>query len=147
MDTLLRLGCPLVLTQTWQIFLFLSLPCLFAVAGARILQGSFLRIVGAAAGATLRDLIILALVSYWHPAVNPNYNPYASLLLIYLSASGAALGAVFGPYRGPLLWVLAGLGALAGQWLFEPLSRVLLGVGLMALWLGTRSRRDQGLPC
>lgn len=143
MDTLLRLGCPVVLTQTWQVFVFLSLPCILATVGARMLQGSFLRIVGAAAFATLRDLLVLALVTYWHPASNPHYSIYASLLLIYLTASGAALGAVFGPYRGPVLWVLAGLGALAGQWLFGPLSRVLLALGLGIWWLRARNRRDQ----
>ena len=147
MDMLIRVGCPIQLTQTWQIFLFLATPCLMAALGARLLQGSFLRILGASGAAMLRDLIIVLLVTHGHPALNPNYNPYASMLLIYLTASGAALGAVFGPYRGPLLWVLAGLGALAGQWLFEPLARGLLALGLGLLWIRSRQRPASALPC
>jgi hypothetical protein len=147
METLIQLGCPLVLTQTWQVFLFLSIPCVLAALGARLLQGSFLRIVGASAASMLRDLIILGLVSQGHPAANPHYTIYASMMLIYLVASGAALGAVFGPYRGPLLYLLAALGALVGQLLFEPLWRMLLLVGLGVYWLRSAQRRSSALPC
>lgn len=137
METLLKLACPFTLTQAWQGLLFIAIPCILAALGARILRGSFLRIIGAVVGASLRDVVILILVASGHGHCNPDYNEMASLLLLFLTVSGAALGACLGPYRGLRLLLFTAVGALAGQWLFEPLSRHLLSLGLLALGVRT----------
>lgn len=143
MEQLIRLGCPIPLDQSWQVIAFLALPCVLAALGARLFQGSFLRIIGAALGGVTRDSAIALWVFMGHPTANPDYNFLASLLLIYLTGSGAALGACFGPYRGPVMWILAGLGVLAGQWLFGYLAPILL---VLLVWR-YRTRNSPGLPC
>lgn len=145
MDTLLKLTCPVTLSHLWQGVLFLFLPCFGAALGARLLQGSFLRIAGAALGAGLRDLVIMACVASSWIQPQPEYNGFASVLMLYLACSGAALGAVFSPYRGPALWLMSALGTGLGQWLFLPLSRVLLALGLAGCLWKTRTKAPAGI--
>ncbi|MBS2040070.1 hypothetical protein JST97_34100 [bacterium] len=134
MDFIVKFGCPVLLTQTWQVYIFIAIPCLLSALGARLLQGSALRIVGATLGACARDAALLFLISrgYLVPT-NPGYDPYCGAILLCCVGSGAALGSTFGPYRGLVLWILAGLGALAGHWAFT----------LVPLAMLVRARRNR----
>ena len=139
MDFALRFACPFQLHQTWMVLVFLAIPSLLAALGAALGQGSGLRIVTATLGSMLRDLGLAVLVSLGTITPdNPRYDVYAGLLLLFCVSSGTALGAVFGPYRGPLLWLLAAMGALAGHWAFGFLPLV--------FWLHYRRRQSLGIP-
>lgn len=139
MDFILKFGCPVLLTQTWQMLLFIAIPSLLAAVGARLLQGSFLRIVGAVLGACARDAVLLYLVySGRLLSTNPDYDHFCAMILICCIGSAAALGATLSPYRGIVLWLMAALGALAGHWIFTFVP--------LALYVQARRNRDQGLP-
>ena len=112
-----KYGCPKLLHGHLH-HIFLLTPALLAAIGARIGQGSALRILTAALGGATRDLSILAAIylGFLHPN-NPNYIPEASVILAFGSASGAALLATLSPYRGLRLVLLSSLGAFLGQFL------------------------------
>lgn len=140
MEYVIKFGCPIAFTQPWQVWVFLAIPCLLAALGALVSQGSFLRIIGATLGAGLRDTVLLGLVSSGMLVpTNPRYDVWAGSLLIFCVASGGALGAVFGPYTGLRLLLLAALGALAGQWAYGYIPLVLV---LALVWgVSQRNRR------
>ncbi|MBN9419075.1 MAG: hypothetical protein J0I12_26715 [Candidatus Eremiobacteraeota bacterium] len=139
MDYVIKFGCPIAFTEPWQVWAFLALPCLFAALGARVFQGSFLRIIGATLGAALRDGVLMVLVANGMlTPTNGRYDLHAAALLILCVSSGGALGAVFGPYRGLLLMITAALGALAGQFAYGFLPLVL--VFALALHVKARQR-------
>lgn len=144
MEYVIKFGCPFVFTQPWQVWAFLALPSLLAAFGALICQGSFLRILGATFGSVLRDGALLLMVGNgFLVPTNPSYDVYAGSILLFCVASGSALGAVFGPYTGFRLMILAALGALAGQWAYGYLPLVLV----LALALQVRARyRRCALP-
>ena len=138
MDFVIQFGCPFALQAPWQIWLFLALPCLFSALGARLCQGSALRIVGATFFSLIRDGGLLLLISNGMLVpTNPRYDVYAAAILVMCVGSGSALGAVFGPYRGFWLWLLAALGALAGQWVYGYVPLVFL----LAIWHSRRTSR------
>ncbi|MCE7871525.1 hypothetical protein DYH09_14255 [bacterium CPR1] len=111
-----RYACPVLLSQAWQIWLFLLIPGILAALGARLTEGSWMRIPGAAAGAALRDLSFLLLAGLIpESARNPDYAPYYSWFLAYLCASGAAVMSCLSPYRGWILPVMSAIGAFAAQ--------------------------------
>lgn len=139
MDFIVKFGCPVLLTQTWQVLLFIAIPSVLAALGARLLQGSFLRIVGAVLGACARDAVLLYLVLSGHLlSNNPDYDQFTAKILICCIGSAAALGATFSPNRGIILWMMAALGALAGHWVFTFIPLV--------LFLQRRRNRNQALP-
>lgn len=138
MEFIVKFGCPLQLTQTWQVLVFLAIPSLLSALGARLFQGSFLRIIGATLGAGARDAVLMLLIAWGHLVPNnPRYDGYCGALLLFCVASGGALGATIGPYRGFLLMVLAALGALAGHWAFTLIP--------LALLVRARRRRELAL--
>ncbi|MFN8609746.1 MAG: hypothetical protein U0931_19560 [Vulcanimicrobiota bacterium] len=139
MEFIAKFGCPVLLTQAWQVLVFIAIPSLLAMLGSRLLQGSALRIIGATLGAVARDAVLLFMVTQGHLVpTNPGYDQYCGAILICCVGSGAALGATFGPYRGPILWILAGLGALAGHWAFTLVP--------LAWLVRARRNRTQALP-
>jgi hypothetical protein len=138
MEFIVKFGCPLQLTQTWQVLAFLAIPSLLSALGARLFQGSFLRILGASLGAGARDGLLMVLIGTGHLIPNnPGYDRYCGALLLFCVASGGALGATLGPYRGFVLMLLAALGALAGHWAFTFIP--------LAMLIRARRRRDLAL--
>lgn len=116
MEIILKHACPLALDSTFTAWLFMLSPALFAALGARLLQGSFLRIVGGAAGAGVRDLAVLIAVSQgWVTITNQYYETLCSAILVFFCASGGALGSCLAPYRGKLLWFNSAVGGFLGQ--------------------------------
>lgn len=116
MEVILKHACPLVLDSTLAAWLFLLSPALFAALGARLLQGSFLRIVGGALGGGLRDVLVLLAVSQgWIVVTNRYYEALVSSILVFFGASGGALGSTLAPYRGKLLMLNSAVGGFLGQ--------------------------------
>lgn len=116
METVVKFGPPFVLSNPIVVWAFLLFPGVLAALGARLCQGSFLRIVGAAFGAVVRDLGILILVSAGLLKVtNPLWIPDISLVLAFFCGSGAALFGCLTPYRGPLVPTMAFIGGFGGQ--------------------------------
>ncbi len=119
-----RYACPVILTQAWQVWLFILIPGLLAALGAYLGRGSWMRIPGASAGAAARDVVILLLAGLIPASArNPEYGPYYSWFLAYLCASGAAVMSCLSPYRGRILYVMSALGAIAGQFVLLYTSR------------------------
>lgn len=144
MQHVLQFGCPFIFKAAWQAWVFLALPSVLAALGARLTQGSALRIVGATLGASLRDAVLLGLIyaGYLVPS-NGRYDHYAGSLLLLFVSSGGALGAVFSPYRGLLLMIMAAVGAAAGQFAYGYLPLALI----VALALHVKGRqRNCALP-
>lgn len=118
MEVILRHGSPLLLDSTVAVAIFLFLPGLFAAVGARLLQGSFARILGGALGGGLRDILILVAVNAGLISVtNPAWEMPVTAILVFFGACGGALGSCLAPYRGKLLWLNAALGGILGQFL------------------------------
>jgi hypothetical protein len=116
MDAILQHGCPFALDSLILGGLFLLLPALLAALGAWLLQGTFLRILGGAAGGGLRDLVVLVAVSRgWVTVTNPQWEELVSAILIFFGASGGALGSCLAPYRGKILLLNSALGGFLGQ--------------------------------
>jgi hypothetical protein len=110
------LACPIILMGIGERLAFLLLAAPFAALGAAAGQGSWMRILGAALGAALRDAVIVALVATEVLVVtNPEYMVDYSLMAGFLAASGAALLTVLTPYRGRVVPVMAAVGAVGGQ--------------------------------
>lgn len=110
------LACPIVLLGVGERIAFLVLAAPFASLGAAVGQGSWMRILGAALGAALRDVVIAVLViSKVVVVTNPEYMLDYSMIAGFLAASGAALLTVLTPYRGRMVPVMAALGAVGGQ--------------------------------
>lgn len=119
MDFVIRLGCPWQLCHQWQGWIFVAVACFLAAMGARLTQGSFLRIGGAALGAMARDGLLYLLITHGYlTPTNPSYDPLAIPILLFCAGAGGAMGATLAPYRGPFLLLMAALGCLAGQWGF-----------------------------
>lgn len=118
MSEIARYTCPVLLTNVLLIWLFLLIPGLLAGLGAYLTRGSWLRIVGASVGAAGRDILVLLLATLVpDSARNPEYAPYYSWFVAYLCASGAAVMSCLSPYRGKLLYFMAGVGGFAGQFI------------------------------
>ncbi len=116
MEVILKHGCPLILDSMIAAGLFILLPGLFAALGARLLQGSFLRILGGAAGGGLRDiLVIVAVNAGWLTVTNPRWEENVSGILIFFGACGGALGSCLAPYRGKVLMLNSAIGGILGQ--------------------------------
>lgn len=114
---IVQLACPILLSAKWMQIAFLLLPAVLAAFGALLGQGSWLRIVTAAVGAASRDLLLRTLVlGGWLIQSNPEYNADTAMLFAFGCASGAALLACLSPYRGKFLLLMAGLGAVVGQY-------------------------------
>lgn len=125
MDFIMRYGCPFVFSQAWMMWAFILLPSLLAALGARLGQGSALRIATATMGAGLRDGVLLLLIFQGKlTPTNSVYDVYAGLMLLTCVVSGAMLGSTLTPYRGFFLLLMSGLGALAGHWAFTLLPLV-----------------------
>ena len=120
---IVKAGCPVILTEEWHMWAFVLAPAFLAAFGAIIGQGSWLRIVTAAAGAAARDLILMGLVMYgWLVPCNPSYTTESATMMAFGCASGAALLACLSPYRGKILILMSGAGAFAGQFLILALG-------------------------
>ncbi|GMU56339.1 MAG: hypothetical protein AMXMBFR33_54850 [Candidatus Xenobia bacterium] len=139
MSEIARYACPVVLTNTLLIWLFLLIPGLLAALGAYLTRGSWMRIVGASVGAAARDILALFVaVILPDSARNPEYAPYYSWFVAYLCASGAAVMSCLSPYRGGVLYFMAGVGGFAGQFVLlytnesQKLLRNLLRMALTA---------------
>ena len=118
MEAILKTGCPIALDSAVLAWVFMLLPALFAGLGAMILQGSFLRIIGGALGAGLRDVFVLVAVGAgWITVTNPHYDVAVSSILVFFGAAGGALGSCLAPYRGKLLWLNSAVGGFLGQFL------------------------------
>lgn len=118
METVINYAPPFIISNPVLAGLFLITPGILAALGARLLQGSFLRIVGAAIGAGSRDFGLLWLVSKGYiEASNPNWDPSISFILCFFCASAGALFGCLTPYRGPALWAMAFIGGVLGQFL------------------------------
>lgn len=116
MEVILKHACPIALDSTAAAWLFLLLPGIFAALGARLLQGTFLRIVGGAVGGALRDLLVLLAVSLgWITVTNPHWEGLCSAILVFFGASGGALGSCLAPYRGKVLLLNSAIGGFLGQ--------------------------------
>lgn len=116
METLLKYAPPIILHGFVQQWLFLLLPAFGAMLGAFLCRGSFLRIVGASAGAATRDFGIILLVSKgWLTPTNPHWHASIAFILGYLCASGAAIMSCLAPYRGKVLLLNSAIGGFAGQ--------------------------------
>ena len=118
METILKHASPILLQSIWQQCFFLLLPALGALIGAFLCQGSFLRIIGAAMGAASRDMAIMLLViNGWMVPNNPHWDLNIAFMLLFLSASSAALMSCLAPYRGKILLINSAIGGFAGQFL------------------------------
>ena len=116
MEVIIKHACPIVFDSQIAAWLFLLAPALLAALGARLLQGSFLRIIGGAAGAAVRDaMVILAISQGWITVTNKHYEILVSMILIFFCASGGALGSCLAPYRGKLLLLNSAIGGFLGQ--------------------------------
>ena len=116
MEAILKHACPLLFESSVGAWLFLLSPALFAALGARLLQGSFARIIGGTLGGGLRDfLVILAVEGGWITVTNPRYEVMVSAILIFFGASGGALGSCLAPYRGKQLMLNSAIGGFLGQ--------------------------------
>lgn len=116
-EIVVRFGSPAILIG-WKIWAFLLVPPILAALGAWLGRGSWARILGAAVGAGLRDLTILVLLlSGVLTPTNPEYHYYFSLVLLYLCAAPAMVGATLAPYRGPIPLINSFLGAFLGQFI------------------------------
>lgn len=116
MEVILKHACPVVFESALAGWLFILSPALFAALGARLLQGTFLRILGGAAGAAVRDLlVILAVSTGWVTVTNPRYESLVSAILVFFCASGGALGSTLAPYKGKLLMLNSAIGGFLGQ--------------------------------
>jgi hypothetical protein len=116
MEIILRHGCPLALHSFVAGCIFIALPGLLAALGARLLQGSFLRIVGGAVGGGLRDgLVLVAVSAGWITVTNSQWEFLVSYILVFFGACGGALGSCLAPYRGKLLVLNSAVGGLLGQ--------------------------------
>jgi len=116
MEVIIKHACPIAFDSQIAAWLFLLAPALLAALGARVLQGSFLRIIGGAGGAAVRDaLVVLAISQGWITVTNKHYEFYVSLILIFFCASGGALGSCLAPYRGKLLLLNSAIGGFLGQ--------------------------------
>ena len=74
MEVIIKHACPVLFESSLGAWLFLFSPALFAALGARLLQGSFARILGGTLGGGLRDfLVILAVTNGWVTVSNPRY--------------------------------------------------------------------------
>ena len=114
--TIAHYGCPILLQQDWQLWLFLAVPLVAAMLGASAGKGCWTRIPLAAIGAASRDLVGAGLV---HRGVlspcNPDYQIHTGLMIAFFAASGAALGATLAPYSGKRLLLFSALGGFLGQ--------------------------------
>ena len=118
MEAVLKFGPPFLIENPLIAGLFLLSPALFAALGAFLLQGSYLRIVGGAAGGALRDILLLiAVVNGLVTPTNPFWTPDFSIILAFFGACGGALGSTLAPYRGKLLLLNLAIGGFAGQFL------------------------------
>jgi len=116
MEIILKHACPVIFDTALLAWLFMLLPALFAAAGALLLQGSFMRIIGGALGGGLREVLVLfAVTSGWVTVTNPHYELLCSAILIFFGASGGALGSCLAPYRGKLLAMNSAIGGFLGQ--------------------------------
>jgi hypothetical protein len=116
MEVIIKHGCPFLLDSTLAAWLFLLLPALFACLGARMLQGSFLRIVGGALGGGLRDFaVVVAVANGWITVTNRSYEVLVSSILIFFGAAGGALGSCLAPYCGKFLLLNSAVGGFLGQ--------------------------------
>lgn len=116
MEVIQKHACPILFESALAGWVFLLLPALFAALGARLLQGSSLRIVGGAVGAALRDLLIIVAVSSgWVTVTNPKFELLVSAILVFFCASGGALGSTLAPYRGKFLVLNSAVGGFLGQ--------------------------------
>lgn len=116
MEIILKHACPFTLNSTIAAWLFILSPGLFAALGARLFQGSSLRIIGGAAGGGLRDLLVLLAVSAdWITVTNPQWEGLVSAILIFFGASGGALGSCLAPYQGKVLLLNSAIGGFLGQ--------------------------------
>ncbi len=120
METILKFGSPVLLIHGALAWTFLLLPALGALLGARLCQGSFLRILGGAVGGASRDIGILLLVTLGFLQPNNSlWSPDISLVLAFFGASAAAIMSCLAPYKGKLLWFNAAVGGFAGQFLLS----------------------------
>ena len=116
MEVIIKHACPIAFDSQIAAWLCLLAPALLAALGARVLQGSFLRIIGGAGGAAVRDaLVVLAISQGWITVTNKHYEFFVSLILIFFCASGGALGSCLAPYRGKLLLLNSAIGGFLGQ--------------------------------
>jgi hypothetical protein len=116
MEVIIKHGCPIAFDSALGAWVFMLLPAVLAGLGAFLLQGSFLRIVGGALGAGLRDFFVLIAVSSgWITVTNPHWEDLVSAILIFFCASGGALGSCLAPYRGKLLFLNSAIGGFLGQ--------------------------------
>lgn len=116
MEVILKHACPVLFDSPLGSWLFLLSPALFAALGARLLQGSFARIIGGTLGGGLRDfLVILAVTNGWVTVSNPRYEIMVSGILVFFGAAGGALGSCLAPYRGKLLMLNSAIGGFLGQ--------------------------------
>lgn len=125
METIFKFGSPVVLVHGALAWAFLLAPAFGALLGARLCQGSFLRILGGAVGGASRDIGLLLLITLGFLQPNNSFwSPDISLILAFFSASAAAVMSCLAPYKGKLLWFNAAVGGFAGQFL---LSYVMTG--------------------
>lgn len=116
MEVIIKHACPVLFESSLVAWLFLLSPALFAALGARLLQGSFARIIGGTLGGGMRDfLVILAVTNGWVTVSNPRYEIMVSAILVFFGASGGALGSCLAPYRGKLLLLNSAIGGFLGQ--------------------------------
>jgi hypothetical protein len=122
--TIAHYGCPVLLRDEWQLWLFLFVPFIAASFGALAGQGSWLRIPLAALGAASRDLVGAALVHFGVlTGGNPDYMIDTGLMLAFFTAAGAGLAACIAPYRGKTLLLLSGIGGFLGQFVLLALIK------------------------
>ncbi len=116
MDVILKHACPLALESVVAAWLFILLPAILACLGARLLQGSVMRIIGGALGGSLRDVLVFVAVSRgWLAVTNPDFELPVAFILVFFGACGGALGSCLAPYRGKLLMLNSALGGFLGQ--------------------------------